>query len=578
MGDPERYDYSSMCMPNLPCMNRERKKVNFYSKDEKIPFLLAMLMGLQHAFAMVGGLVTPPLVVFKFSVCFGCLELQQYAIAAALITSGICSIMNIMKFPIPFTEPIFGRQLYLGSGVLSVMGTSFTFLPIYEIAIAQMTDENIDGREAYGKMLGTAMVCGLLELVFSVLPVKYIKRVFPPLVTSVTVMLIGVALVGTGMKYWGGGVVCAEMGWKEHAQIVNYDTPLAFPPPFPTCQNGDVKLGYGSPQFIGLGVAVMFGLVVIELFGSTFMKNCNVVLALLFGYFVAGVSNHDGDSYVNTDVIAQADPITFLWTETFPIGFYGPAVIPLLIAYLVTTVETVGDLTAVYEVSQLSTDSQEYQESIQGGLTADSIASLLASLFTTMPNTTFSQNNGVIALTKCASKRAGLACGFWLIFMGIFAKISGVITSIPDSVLGGMTIFLFANVLVSGVTLASTLDLNSRRVKFIMALSLAIGIGVTVWPYAFLDMRASSYTANFWQCADCSDTVKGLRNGVSIFLSTGYCVGTVVAMFLNAILPEDVGTNMLGDNDDALMSDDTHKEGKEHSLELESEELDEVTA
>ena len=193
------------------------------------------------------------------------------------------------------------------------------------------------------------------------------------------------------------------MGWKEHAQIVSQDPPISFPPPFPTCQNGEVSMGYGSPQFIGLGFSVMFFLVVIELFGSTFMKNCNVVLAMLFGYFIAGISNVDGDAFVSTDPIAQAEPITFLWVKTFPIGFYGPAVIPLLIAYLVTTVETVGDLTAVYEVSELSTDTAEYQESIQGGLTADSVCSFLASLFTSMPNTTFSQNNGVIALTKCAS-------------------------------------------------------------------------------------------------------------------------------------------------------------------------------
>ena len=85
-------------------------------------------------------------------------------------------------------------------------------------------------------------------------------------------MLIGVALVGTGMKYFGGGVVCAEMGWKEHAQIVNYDPPLSFPPPFPTCTNGEVQLGYGAPQFVGLGFTVMVGLVYIEIFGSTFMK------------------------------------------------------------------------------------------------------------------------------------------------------------------------------------------------------------------------------------------------------------------------------------------------------------------
>ena len=172
-------------------------------------------MGLQHAFAMVGGLITPPLVVFKFTVCGFpfCPPLQQYGISAALITSGICSIINILKVPIP------GTKFFLGSGVLSVMGTSFTFLPVFEIAIRQMKLDGYSGRDAFGKMLGTSAVCALLELGFSLMPSKIIKKVFPPIVSSITVILIGVALTGTGMKYWGGGVVCAEMGWKNHGKI-----------------------------------------------------------------------------------------------------------------------------------------------------------------------------------------------------------------------------------------------------------------------------------------------------------------------------------------------------------------------
>jgi xanthine/uracil permease len=172
-------------------------------------------------------------------------------------------------------------------------------------------------------------------------------------------------------------------------------------------------------------------------------------------------------------------------------------------------------------------------------LTADGINSILSGFFTSMPNTTFSQNNGVIALTKCASRRAGYAAGFWLILLGVFGKFAGLITAMPDCVLGGMTIFLFANVMASGIALTGSIDLSSRRNKFIMAMSLAIGVGVTVWPFAFQDRRGSPYTAHFWPCDDCSETVQGIRNGVSIFLSTGYCVGTVIAMLLNALLPED---------------------------------------
>ena len=171
-------------------------------------------MGLQHAFAMVGGVITPPYVVMKFTVDgfpFSNVELQQYAIVAALITSGICTIINVARFEIPLTKKLFGRRLFIGSGLLSVMGTSFTFLPIFEIAISQMKFDGISGEDAFGKMLGTSMLCALLEVLFSLLKGSWIKRIFPPIVTAVTVTLIGVALTGTGMKYWGGGVVCEFM-------------------------------------------------------------------------------------------------------------------------------------------------------------------------------------------------------------------------------------------------------------------------------------------------------------------------------------------------------------------------------
>ena len=124
---------------------------------------MAALMGLQHAFSMVGGLITVPFVIMRFSVDFGNTELQQYAISASLIASGICSIIQVSKMTIPFSEQLFGRKLFLGSGLLSVMGTSFTFLPLFETAIRQQKADGVDGETAYGNMLGTSMVCGLLE-------------------------------------------------------------------------------------------------------------------------------------------------------------------------------------------------------------------------------------------------------------------------------------------------------------------------------------------------------------------------------------------------------------------------------
>lgn len=512
----------------------------------------------------------------KFSIAINDIKLQQYAIAASLIISGLCTIMNCIQIPIP------GTKFVLGTGMLSVIGTSFGFLPVFENAIAAMKDEGIDPMDAYGKMLGTTMVCCLIEVILAFMPRNVLRKLFPPIVTGPAIMLIGAGLTGTGIKYWGGGAVCADMAWKNHKYA--YDLvggfkgaggvgfPIKFGenltgfhriPAIPgtvcggkmglktCCEAGDVFLPFGAPELIGLGFSVVCMLVFVELFGSPFMKNCNVVIALLFGYFVAGVSEKCEGSvckkYITDTKIEQADSITFLWTTTFKLGFYGPAVFPLLIAFIVTTIETIGDIGATYEASEEPLDTEQYDQSVQGGLLSDGVCTFFAALATGMPNTTFSQNNGVISLTKCASRRAGVAAGSWLLVMGILAKFSGIISSIPDCVIGGMTTFLFCNVFVSGLKVTGGADLNSRRNRIILAISMGIGLGVAMVPNVVADYRDSPGWATFWPCtgpfrdgADCSDTEQGIRDGVLIFLSTPYCIGTVLALILNLILPEDM--------------------------------------
>jgi len=595
------FDWKALCMPTLPWSTSTRK-MPFFGRNDETPILIAAIMGLQHAFAMIGGLIVPPFVVMKFSVNIADVKLQQYAIAASLIISGICTIVNCIQIPIP------GTKFVLGTGMLSVIGTSFGFLPIYEAAIAAMKADGVDPMDAYGKMLGTTMVCCLLEIVLAFLPKNVLRKLFPPVVTGPAVMLIGAGLTGTGMKYWGGGAVCADMAWKNHQHAyplvggffpqlkimgtVSKEDIMASPMilsvnqtlaadmkgdsgfrripaipgttstaggmkcgggfPYKTCcEAGDVALPFGSPELVGLGFSVILMLIVVELFGSPFMKNCNVVIALLFGYFVAGISEKCiGDQcwdYITNAKIESAESITFLWTTTFKLGFYGPAVFPMIIAFIVTTVETIGDIAATYEASEEPTDTEEYDKSIQGGLLSDGVCSFFAAIGTGMPNTTFSQNNGVISLTKCASRRAGVAAGCWLLFMGVIAKISGVISTIPDCVLGGMTTFLFCNVFVSGLKVVSACDLNSRRNRVILAVSMGLGLGVAMVPYIVADFRASGNTSPFWPCSGpfregdvCSDGEKGIRQGVIIFLSTPYCIGTIVALILNLILPKDM--------------------------------------
>lgn len=530
------YDWKFLCLPPVPCKSGSRKQPPFFKHDEVIAPFVAIIMGLQHALAMVGGIITVPLIVAgTFDANLGA-EQTQYLISAALIVSGVTSWIQVSQIKIPRTG------ITIGTGLISVMGTSFTFLPVARDAIAQMKgkpdflddDGEFDGEKAYGAVLGTFLVVSWVEILLAFIKPQVLRKVFPPIVTGVTVFLIGAALIGTGFKYWGGGVFCGD-------NVSSADPPLCG-------GNGEVLLPFGSAEYVGLGFSVFVMLVMLEVFGSPFARSVNVVVALLFGYLVAAVSDKDGLDYVVSSKIDAAEHVTFLWVFTYPLSVYPPLILPAILAFVVTTVETIGDVTTTADVSKLPVEGPEHFQRIRGGLLGDGISSFLAALCTSLPNTTFSQNNGVIALTRCASRRAGVACAVWLIVFGILSKIAAFFTSIPDCVLGGMTTFLFANVAVSGVTILASVGSNgsnngsngsngsnngssslSRRNRFIVACSLALGLGVTLAP--------AWARNNLWPCSDCGEALQSFRDGVILIISTGYSMGCATAVILNLIVP-----------------------------------------
>ena len=377
----------------------------------------------------------------------------------------------------------------------------------------------------------------------------------------------------------------------------------------------------------------------IQFFGSPFLKSTFLFWGLAFGCFLAGVTHRvakAGDKttcstepekpciggfadatpgkkyyYFSSDNIANAESITFLWVETFPLGFAIEYFLPILIGFFISSAETVGDIGMSYIASELPMDEErsDVDSRIQGGLLADGLNSLIACLLTTPPNTTFSQNNGVIALTRCASRSAGFSCAFWLIMFGIFGKVGGLFTSIPICVVGGMVLQLFTMVFVSGMKIACS-NLT-RRNSFILMLSLAFGLGVAMEPhlfeggggFAFYSLNLAHNTG-FWPksltceifptttvtttissescdvggtevavseavCTALSGTytaaveennqvtvttcannngnccvkyysgAQTARTTIIMILKTPYCIGFLIALFLNLLLPED---------------------------------------
>jgi uric acid-xanthine permease len=227
----------------------------------------------------------------------------------------------------------------------------------------------------------------------------------------------------------------------------------------------------------------------------------------------------------------------------------------MIIVFLITSIECIGDTTATCEASRLPTDGPELMVYIKGALFNDGITSVFSSLAFSMPLTTFAQNNGVIALTNVGSKQAGWACGFWLIVLGIFAKFGGWVLSIPNCILGGMTTFLFANVISSGIKILMLAGPLRRRERFILTCGLALGIGVTLVPeWASNDL---------WPPYSNPDSVGAVfRASVLAILESGFCLSAIVTVILNLILPTDEEMPPMDDLPLAIKSDPSAAFGK----------------
>jgi uracil-xanthine permease len=209
---------------------------------------------------------------------------------------------------------------------------------------------------------------------------------------------------------------------------------------------------------------------------------------------------------------------------------YGPIVLPLLAVYIVLMMEAIGDITATCDVSRLEVEGKLFDSRIQGGVLADGMNGMLAGLCTITPMSTFAQNNGVIALTRCANRKAGYCCCFFLITMGVFSKFAAALVSIPASVLGGMTTFLFSAVAVSGIRIISTVPFT-RRNRFILTAAMSIGFGATLVPTWF------SYV--FTYSGD-NHALEGFFNAIELVMETGFAVTAFLALILNLMLAEEI--------------------------------------
>jgi NCS2 family nucleobase:cation symporter-2/xanthine permease XanP len=366
-----------------------------------------------------------------------------------------------------------------GSGMLSVQGTSFTFVPL-----------SIQAGQAGGLplILGLTLAGSFVEMILSRF-IGFARKLFPPVVTGTVVMLIGMSLIKVGMTDLAGGFGAAD---------------------------------FGSPANLALGFFVMATIVLLNRFGQGFLKTISIALGLVAGYVVAAFLGR-----VDLTEVGRTGWFTFPQPFKFGLSFDPFYLLPWLIGYLVTTIESIGDLTATSAVSREPVTGPVFIRRLQGGVLADGLGSFIAGIFNTTPNTTFSQNNGVIGLTGVAARRAGLAVAGILIALGLFPKLAALISVMPKPVLGGATVVMFAMVAVAGLRIVASDGLTPRS-EFILAISLALGLGVTMVPDAIGPIEQIGSDNSFLRVA---------ASSLKIVLQSGLAVGAIVATLMNLILP-----------------------------------------
>jgi len=508
------YDYAFLFRPNLPFMKRERRAAPFFALHDRMPVILALLLGFQHALAMLAGVITPPIILANAANLTQ--DQQRYLVSTSLIVCGILSSIQITRFH------IWRTPYFIGTGLISVVGTSFATIPVATGAISQMyatgycptrNGVKLPCPDGYGAILGTAALCALLEVGMSFTSPRLLRKIFPPLVTGPTVMLIGVKLVQSGFQNWAGG--SGDCKSRPTTGLFRLCPNINAPKPLP----------WGSAEFIGLGFSVFITIIICERYGAPIMKSTAVVIGLLVGCIIAGATG-----YFDRKPIDAAPAASFIWVETFKLSVYPPIILPLLAVYMVLAMEAIGDITATCDVSRLEVDGELFDSRIQGGVLADGLNGIIAALCTITPMSTFAQNNGVIALTRCANRKAGYACCFWLIIMGIFAKFAAALVAIPAAVLGGMTTFLFSAVTVSGIRIISTMPFT-RRNRFILTAGFTLGFGATMVPNWF------SYVFTY---NGPNKALLGFYNAIILIMQTGFAIVAFVTLILNLVLPEEI--------------------------------------
>jgi len=433
------------------------------------PLARAVPLGIQHVLAMFVSNVTPAIIVagaagFGFGSNSPDFPALLYLIQMSMLFAGVATLLQTVTLgPVGAALPI-------------VQGTSFAFLPIM---IPLVAGKGVDGLAAlYGGVLIGGIFHGMLGLV-----IGKIRFALPPLVTGLVVTMIGLALVKVGIQYAAGGV--PAIGTPEYGSLLNWSAALVVI--FVTLGLKFFARGMLSVSAVLLGLivgyiyALMMGMVTVEAIGGSWSRAAGFALPVPFKYGVE---------------------------------FSFAAVLGFCLMAFVSAVETVGDVSGI---TRGGAKREATEEEISGATFADGIGSAVAGIFGGLPNTSFSQNVGLIAMTGVMSRHVVTIGGLFLILCGLIPKFGAIVATVPINVLGGGVIVMFGMVAAAGVNMLSEVNW-SRRNMVIFAVSLSLGLGLQLVPEA----------------------LQHLPSTAQILLTSGLLPAAGLSILLNLVLPQDL--------------------------------------
>lgn len=352
----------------------------------------------------------------------------------------------------------------VGSRVACIMGTDFTFV---SPAIS------VGGVLGLPGIIGASILGAFFEIILSYF-IRPLMKLFPPIVTGTVVCLIGLTLLPVSIDWFAGGVGAPD---------------------------------YGSMLNISIAMFVLILTLALNRYGKGMLSSASILIGMVVGYIICIPLG-----LVDFTAVKEASWISMPKIFEYGVKFDLKALIAFIPAYFVTTIETVGCLKAIGETSNVDMNEKR----VGAGVLADGIGSILGGVVGSFPNTSFSQNVGIISLTKVASKYVAISAGCILVALGFLPKLAGIISSIPNPVLGGVGVVMFGTVAAAGIKTLSRVKLNDRNL-LIIATAIALGLGVTFRP----------------------EILAQLPEGIRMIFSSGISTGTIVALVLNLVLKED---------------------------------------